>query len=356
MASVIQVGDKWRAQVRRKGHKAMTRTFSTKREADAWARRIETGIDEQRPALLGDDMTTAALIDHYRRMRAELGRPIDPTTNTHYMLEHLVEDLGTERVRDLTPDRLAKWARMRQEQGAGGYTINMELSQLGTVTRHTSSFLRVTLPDVAGAARPLLHYAQLITGGNKRTRRPTEDELTRLLAWLQERNPLVRDAVEVGAITGMRRGELARIQWADVDELNRAVLVRQRKHPRRIEAKDEWVPLLGDSWAIVQRQVRVDGRIFPVSRETLTDSVTAATKALGIPNLHLHDLRREANSRLREMGFDDDARRAVLGHASKEMNSRYVAVKLESLHEQFDAARDTAPRPPRRRKAAGRPT
>ena len=38
MASVIKIGDKWRAQVRRRHHKAETKTFRTKREADEWAR------------------------------------------------------------------------------------------------------------------------------------------------------------------------------------------------------------------------------------------------------------------------------------------------------------------------------
>ncbi len=356
MASIIQVGEKWRAQVRRKGHPAMTRTFATKKEADQWARRIESGIDQAKPALLAEELTTAALIAKYREMRVELGRPVQPDTNTHYMLNHLEEDLGADKIRDLTPERLTRWARMRHAQGAGGYTVNMELSQLGTAIRHTSAYLQVTLPDVVGAARPILHYAQLTSSARSRARRVTEDELTRLLAWLRERNPVTADAVEVAAITGMRRGEIARIEWRDVDEATRAVLVRKRKHPRAIEARDEWVPLLGDAWEIVQRQPRTrDRRIFQVSRETLTDSVTEGTRALGIPDLRLHDLRHEATSRLKEMGFDVDDRKAVTGHRSDKIHSRYVHVQMQDLHQRYDAARGTPPRPQRPRKAGDRP-
>lgn len=290
-------------------------------------------------------------------MRDELARPIDPTSNTHYMLEHLVEDLGSDRVKDLTSDRLVRWARERKKQGAGGYTVNMELSQLGTVIRHTAGFLRVVLPDVVGAARPLLTYGQLISGGSKRTRRPSADELASLLPWLDKRNPVIGAAVRVAVITGMRRGEIARIQWGDIDEARRAVLVRKRKHPRAIEAMDEWVPLLGEAWKIVKAQPQsLDGRIFPVSREALTDAVTEGTKALGIPNLHLHDMRREATSALREMGFDREARKAITGHKSDEAHDIYIAVTLESLHEQFDAAQGKPQRPPRPRKAGGRQT
>lgn len=348
MASILQVGSRWRAQIRKPGQKSTSRTFDTEAEARAWAKRMSSTDPDG-----AKDMLLAELLDEYRRMRASLGRPVLPETNTHYMLNHLAEDLGGDRVADLTPKRLAAWALARSKEGAGGYTVNMELSALGTALRHTASFLGLQLPDVVGAARPLLHYGQLIGGGRKRTRRPTEDEQSRLLGWLDERWPVVADAVRVASITGMRRGELARIAWADLDPGAKAVLVRQRKHPRRVESRDEWVPLLGEAWAVVQRQPRTDARIFPVSPEKLTDSVTAGVRALGIPDLHLHDFRRQANSALRELGFDDDARRAVLGHASKEMNSRYVAITIESLHQAFDAAQGKTPRPARRRKASG---
>lgn len=354
MSSIIQVGDKWRAQVRRKGYKPQTKTFPLKKDAEAWARKIETGIDQSAPESKGDEFTVADMLTAYRTMRLELGRPIPPTTNTHYMLQHLEEDLGPVLIRELTPQRLARWAKERREQGAGGYTVNMELSALGTAIRHTASFLNTQMPDVVGAARPLLHYGQLISGGNKRTRRPTEDELTRLLAYLQGRNPIIADAVRVAAITGLRRGELARIAWADVDEKKRAVLVRQRKHPRRIEARDELVPLLGDSWAIVQRQPKTDARIFPVSREALTDAVTEGTRELSIPNLHLHDMRREATSALRDLGFDASARKAVTGHRSDAAHEIYVAVDLEKLHAQYAEAQGMKPRPQRRRKGSDR--
>jgi integrase len=358
MATITQIGDKWRVQIRGPkvlrimGRKSIAKTFDTKREAEAWGRKVEAGLDASKP--IAEDLTVEKLIEHYRRMRIELGRPVSPVTNVHYMLEHLVEDLGQHLVAGLTPKVLSEWAAMRRKQGAGGYTVNMELSQLGTAIRHTGAYLQLTLPDVVGLARPLLHYGQLITGGGRRTRRPTEDELASLLAHLDAREPVVADAVRVAAITGLRRGEMVRIKWADVDEMRRAVLVRQRKHPRRIEARDEWVPLLGEAWDVVQRQPRGD-RIFTVSAEKLTDTVTAAVRALGIPDLRLHDMRRQATSKLRELGFDADARKAVTGHRSDEVHSRYVAVSMSELHDRYAAAQGKPPRPPRQRKGRGRP-
>lgn len=347
---------RYRAQIKRVGRKSIAKTFGTRKEAEHWARRIEAGLDQQSAELATADITVGELVEEFRRARLEIGRPVAESSNTHYMLSHLVEDMGAERLRDLTPQRLASWARERKEQGAGGYTVNMELSQLGTVIRHTGSFLNAQLPDVVAQARPLLAYGQLIAGGGRRSRRPSEDELARLLAWLDERDKVVADAVRVSAVIGLRRSELTRIAWADVNEMQRAVLVRMRKHPRRIEARDEWVPLLGAAWDIVQRQPKVDARIFPVSPEKLTDYVTAGTRALGIPDLRLHDMRREATSALRDLGFDKDARKRIVGHRSDEIHERYTAITLESLHEQYATAQGTPPRPPRRRKAPDRPS
>lgn len=364
MASILPVGDKWRAQIRKAGQKSIAKTFDSKREAEGWALQVEAELFKQEQSLqrtkgfLAGEVTLGTLIENYRRMREELGRPIDPTSNTHYMLNHLEEDLGAERVADLTPRRMVQWARARQADGAGGYTVNMELSLLGTVLRHCASFMELQLPDVVGQARPLLNYGQLITGGGRRTRRPTQEELASLLDWIDLREPVVADAVRVAAVTGLRRGELARIAWADLDAKKRAVLVRQRKHPRRVEARDEWVPLLGESWDVVDRQPSkgVNPLIFPVSREKLTDTVTAATRALGIPDLRLHDMRREATSALRDLGFDADARKAVTGHKSDEVHSRYVKVDLAELHRQYAAAQGSEPRPRHPRKVPARQT
>jgi integrase len=341
MASVIQVGKKWRAQVRRKDHKPETRTFRTKKEADQWARGLESSIDAGRGPALSASTRLDHLIAEYRRIRAEGSREIDPTTNTAYMLKHLQDDLGHERVCDLTPARLVKWASTRKAEGAGPYTINMELSCLGTTLRHAGSFLGVQVPDVAGLARPTLMHLQLIGGGVRRTRRPTEDELQAVLAYVEARDKVAADAMRVAAITGLRRSELVRkLKWSEIDDKARAAMIRQRKHPRQLKARDEWVPMLGDAWAIIQRQPKHDAedRVFPVSPEKITDLFTAACKDLGIPDLRLHDLRHLASSRLQELGFDDVERMAILGHQSVQMNARYTHATPEHLHSKFDAA------------------
>ena len=45
MATIIKQRGKWRAQVRRVGEKSISKTFSSKVEAVAWARQIEGAMD-----------------------------------------------------------------------------------------------------------------------------------------------------------------------------------------------------------------------------------------------------------------------------------------------------------------------
>ena len=156
MASIIKINGKWRAQVRRKDHKAQTKTFRTEREAKEWARALESRIDANAVPKAAALLNLGELIEEYRKLRAEAGREIDPTSNISYMLNHLAEDLGHEHVAALTPARLARWASDRKAEGAGPWTVNQELSALGTLLRHVASFLNLQLPDVTGQARPLL--------------------------------------------------------------------------------------------------------------------------------------------------------------------------------------------------------
>ena len=45
MATIRQRCDKWEVRIRRKGQSTITKTFSTKRDAEKWAKSVEVDID-----------------------------------------------------------------------------------------------------------------------------------------------------------------------------------------------------------------------------------------------------------------------------------------------------------------------
>jgi integrase len=328
MSSIIQLNGKWRAQVRRKGHKTITKTHATKAEAAAWARKIEAQLDSGRP--VASAVTVGDLIECYRQLRA-VARPIKDTTNEHYMLKTLARLLGDVDAHRLTTERLVAFCQERKDEGAGPYTVNMDISKLGTVLRYAASAKGLLLPDAIGIARPLLKHIGMIGGGGMRERRPTEDELARIVAFMMGgRGQRYADAVLFAVATAMRRGEICALRWADVDEAKRLALIRDRKDPRNKAGNDQWVPLLGDAWDILQRQPRGE-RVFPLEAGTLSKYFTEACRTLSIPDLHFHDMRHHGTSLLFEEGFGIPQVSIVTGHKSWVNLKRYTQLKPEDL-------------------------
>lgn len=60
--------------------------------------------------------------------------------------------------------------------------------------------------------------------------------------------------------------------------------------------------------------------------------MTIDTTKLRINDLHFHDLRHEATSRLFEQGYQIQEVAIVTGHRSWDMLKRYTQLRPESLH------------------------
>lgn len=347
MASIIPIGPNWRALVRRKGHKSICKSFPTKAAAEAWARKVETQLDTGEP-VVDDGLTVGQLIDRYRDLR-DKARPILDTSNEHYMLKALARVLGERKVATLTADDLIGWAQQRNDEGAGPYTLNMELSKLGTVYRYAGAGKGVK--DVTALARPTLTHMGLIGGGGKRERRPTQEELLLVIEHLaSNRGERYAEAVRFAAISAMRRGEITTILWKDINEAKRLVGC-WRKHPRKGKTW-ELVPLVGEAWDIVQRQPRDDERIFPIHEQTLSKYFKSSCDELGIPDLHFHDLRHEGTSSLFEQGYQIQQVALVTGHRDWKNLRRYTNLKPESMSVGTDP--DTQPRRDSQPSAASR--
>ncbi|MDR5833369.1 tyrosine-type recombinase/integrase [Caballeronia sp. LZ034LL] len=353
MASILQIGSRWRAQVRRRGQ-SITKTFKTKSAAQAWAREQETAIDKGQTAIDAHAVTVDELISKYREARAESGRVVKPKSNEDYILQRLADAFGDCLTTQLNTQRIVKFAQARKAGGAGGYTIDMDLSKLGTVMRHTASLLDIVLPDAVGTARPALHHLDLIGPGKKRDRRPSNGEIEQILAWFAEhpeREQAMPDLLRIAIQCAFRRGELFSLRWDDIDTERHLALVRDRKHPRQKVGNNEWVPLIGNSFEIITRQPRYpvpedyairraadpslpphkNEFIFRFNKSTASKYFKQACDAKGIVGLRLHDLRHEATSALFEAGWDIPEVAAVTGHKDWRNLKRYTNLSVADI-------------------------
>lgn len=349
MPTYQQRSGSWRAIVRRKGHKPQTRTFPTKSAAKVWAERVERELAEMeaRGGHPNDDLTIAQLID-WRLEEVASVKPVSKTQAGN--MSRLRESLGDVVARKLTANDVIEHVQRRisgQHMLPNGHlappcapaTINVELGYLSELLKLAKPMKGVaTIGDPVAEARPVLRLLKMVGKSKRRDRRPTPDELRRLHAHFAEsawRSQIpMNDLVEFAIASAKREGEICRLLWSDLDESNRTLLLRDVKHPRKKAGNHKRFPLLGAAWDVVQRQRRIDGedRIFPYNSKSVGTSFTRACKALGIEDLHFHDLRHEATSRLFEQGYDIPEVAAVTLHESWNELKRYTQLRPESLH------------------------
>jgi integrase len=334
MASIIQVGGKWRAQVRRKGYPPRTQTFGTKVLAEKWARQVESEIDTGRAGQLAPDhVTVGALITRYTE---EIGAVKPFGRNKDAVLKMLKAELGKVPVRELTPERIVRY--ITEDRKVSGVTASIDLTYLKGVLRIARALWKVGVPPgVVDDAREILKYMGLTSRSNERDRRPSAAELAALKKWFAVRSEtLTPDHIEFILDSCFRPpSELTRLRWADLNHEDRTILIRDRKDPRKKLGNNQIVPLLGRCYEIIMRQPHEGGQelIFPVNGSSWSTLFPRACAELGIEDLQLYDLRHEAISRLVESRkYSIHEMMLVTGHKDPKQLSRYTQLKARDLH------------------------
>ena len=213
-----------------------------------------------------------------------------------------------------------------------------DLIWIGVVLRAASSVRELSVrPQVAQEAGEACGTLRLIGKARKRARRPTFQELAQLRDYFVARDkraeiPMV--AIMDFAITSARRqAEITRLEWRDNDAIGRTGLVRDAKHPRHKEGNHRCFKYTPEAWNIVERQPREGEYIFPYDAKSVGAAFTRACGVLGIKDLHFHDLRHEATSRLFERGYQIHEVAQFTLHDSWNELKRYANRKPENVRD-----------------------
>jgi integrase len=348
MASIYKIASGWRAQVRIAGKTPQSQVFRTKVEAVSWARSIEGSLHKNNT-------------DHHLVPYADIQHIyITNTKNPGYtkvnVLKKLLEYWDGYRIGEITSQSVSEYILKRQRDGLAPPTILSELTYFGVVIQHGGILSgNEDAPRARAAlAAAIKTHRTLGTVGDsaERTRRPSTDELTRLEEFFfyrpRSQTP-VWDCILIAMTTAMRLGEICGpggVVWEDLDESRRLLTIRSRKDPVIRGGRDDIIPLLKgpvvvhgqviDPVEVLLRQKTARqrrGRIFPFSENTVSQAFTIACKKLGIVDLHFHDLRHEAISRLFEHGYSIPEVAKVSGHKSWKHLQRYTQIRPETLHD-----------------------
>lgn len=332
-------------QVRRKG-KYVNETFLRRKDAEECALEVERRIDRGEPALVRDCRETKTfgdLIQLHREDLLDVVKRIGRSKSASLTFrEHR---LGRLRIPELDRERLIQFGKERVREGAGPVTLDIDLGYIKTILSHAAAVHGVILSiEPIALARIALARLGLVGKGNEREKRPTQDELDRLIAAFDanclQQIPVGR-IIRFAIATAMRQDEICRIEWPNFDPHKKMLLIRDRKDPRRKSGNNQRIPLLNatgyDACAIIEEQRSCagnsSGRIFPNNGRSVGAAFRRQCRDLKIDDLHFHDLRHEGTSRLFETGFSIEQVSLVTGHKDWKMLRRYTHLRPEALHE-----------------------
>ena len=274
------------------------------------------------------------LIDKYNETGSK-----QPGKTKEATLAMLKRELGKVKLASLNAVVLRDFIDRRQDAGAGGVTIAADLSFLSAVLKWGRHARQLDIPErLALDARASLTHRGLNTRSQERDREPTDDELARIYShWggLARQKIPMQTLCQFALATGMRQGEITRLEIEDIDQAAKTVVIRDRKDPRNKQGNHQVVPLLPDAWAIVQPIIkeRETGFLFPYDGRSVSASFTRACSALGIEDLHFHDLRHRAAAQFFRMGLGIPQVALLTGHKTWAMLRRYTAIKPQDVHD-----------------------
>lgn len=170
MATIVKRGEKWQAQVRRKGMATTSRTFHRKTDAEEWARNMEIKADR------GDLPTPIRMLEQYtlrdilQRYKAEVSVKKRSGDNEGYLLDAFMrQPIAALPLPQLTYAHFTTYRDKRLKDVKPG-TVNRELS----IIRHALDIAEREW-DVPLRHNPLAKLKKMKVN-NARTRRLTEDE------------------------------------------------------------------------------------------------------------------------------------------------------------------------------------
>lgn len=346
MASISKLpSGSWRALIRVKGHKAISRTFSSEKLAKAFAKEKERQLEEIKAtgrAAAPKGSTVGHYIDAYLDY-IQPGRTLQ--RSALFIYKALKERFGKIGIERLSKSHLDTFIEERKKQGVQGQTIAGDLSLLSSVLRYCYDVKHLDIdPDMADKARKSLKSSHKLRIKSREVECvPTQSEIDAIIGVFAKKKRQVIDIpqlIRFALYTSMRQAEICRIRIEDLDWENKTVIIRDRKHPDEKEGNDETVPLLPPAWRIVEEVLngRRRGPIFPYNPKSVSVAFTRARNESGVARpVRFHDLRHKAITDFFGMGLSVPQVALMSGHRDWQTLKRYTHIKAADVHEAYNS-------------------
>lgn len=314
MASIRKRCGRYEVRVQHQGS-VYSKTFGTEAEAKRWAVGVEHGFIEVsiKPNSTAGYPTLTEAIERYadevsrkhRGARQELVR-LGQLKRLRWAGKRL-NKVTPQDVRELRDEMLAK--------GAATSSVRLMLLLVSAIFRHARREWGYKLENPVSEIR-------IPSPAPGRLRRLSDEEEKRLMVALSGcRRPVMGPLVRFALETGMRRSEMLRLRWPDIDFEKRLATLPTTKN-----GNPRWVPLTDAAVAALRESLAKGNRHpFDIGERNVEYAWKWAVKRAGLENLRFHDLRHEALSRwAHRLGGDVFKLSLVSGHKTLQMARRYV--------------------------------
>jgi integrase len=318
MATIRFRKGKYQVQIRKHPYPPQSKTFTTEPEAIAWAK------EEEARLYLGSEGTALDKSQILENLITRYKDQITPQKKCKEMetrrLNRLIHDpIAKTKLVNMSPALFARFRDRRLKDGIR--TCHYDLVLLRHILKIAKFEWGIPLNE-----NPL-DYVRKPPVSKPRDRRLAPGEYSRLKEALAgTRSAYLEPLIDLAIETAMRRGELLKIKWADLDLEERTLQLYDTKN-----GEDRKVPLTVAATRVLEEWGSTSERIFPVTDVAVRQAWDRLVKRAGITNLHFHDLRHEAISRFFEMGLSVPEVALISGHKDPRMLFRYTHLRAEDV-------------------------
>ena len=147
-----------------------------------------------------------------------------------------------------------------------------------------------------------------------------------------ECNHYIASIIEFAIKTGMRRSEILKLRWCDVDLENGFVSLYDAEN-----GEDKRVPRTKRCRKVLASVLQNNDQMFPISATCLRLAWNRTRKKAGITYSQFHDLRHEAVSRFFEIGMSVPEVALISGQKDVRQLFRYTHLNPENVFKKYEA-------------------
>ena len=290
---------------------------------------LETGqYSKLRQRLIGKHKTFSVVVEEFLKTYDRWSE--NTRSANRSMVKKLVEEFGERPIRDIDSHSIDGYLARRRDEGLSQASCNRYLAALKAIFKKAAEWGYISIN--------VTEYVKMVREPEKKPNPYRDDELQRVFSCLDAPH---RRIAEIYLHTGMRRGELIKLLWKDVDFESRLIVIRAPKNDR-----DRAIPMSERVYEILQ-QVREEwedckrGKVISLEvfgsyaniRRALITAMKRGRIAEDRRDRPIHRLRDTFGTKLAEKGVPADRIQKLMGHKDIAMTLRYVETREQGLRD-----------------------